>query len=59
MHRHTYSVLSIARRHPQLFSELAAAGWLQFWPTKTDGTHLVVVYPDGTVHQVGVLWGVA
>jgi hypothetical protein len=29
---------------------------LQYWPTKTDGTHIVAVHADGTVRQVGWLW---
>ena len=54
--RHTYSTLSIARRHPRLFSKLAAACRLEYWETKTQGTHVVVVSPNGLVRQVGVLW---
>lgn len=54
--RHTYSTLAIARRHPRLFSKLTAACRLEFWPTKTDGTHVVAVAPNGIVRQVGVLW---
>jgi hypothetical protein len=28
---------------------------IEFWPTKTDGTHVVLI-ADGVVRQVGVLW---
>lgn len=54
--RHTYSTLAIARRHPRLFSKLTEACRLQFWPTKTDGTHIVAVGKRGLVHPLGVLW---
>lgn len=29
---------------------------LEFWPT-SEGLHVVAVHPDGTVRQVGWLWG--
>jgi hypothetical protein len=54
--RHTYSTLAIARRHPRLFSMLTAACRLEFYETKTSGTHVVAVHPRGLVHQFGVLW---
>lgn len=54
--RHTYSTLAIARRHPRLFSKLVAACRLEFWDTKTSGTHVVAVAPNGVVRNVGVLW---
>ena len=54
--RHTYSTLAIARRHPRLFSKLTAACRLEFYETKTSGTHVVAVHPRGLVHQFGVLW---
>jgi hypothetical protein len=30
-------------------------GQLQYWPTKTDGLHIVVIN-EGRVQQIGVLW---
>jgi hypothetical protein len=56
MSRRTYNRITIAMRHPRLFAQMAAPFKLQFWPTKTDGTHIVAVNPHGVVCQVGVLW---
>ena len=32
------------------------SGVLEFYPSLTDGTHIVLVTPDREIHQVGVLW---
>ena len=30
---------------------------IEFWPT-SEGLHIVAIFADGTVRQIGVLWGV-